>query len=109
MKSLLAFAGRHGPAILRSPRANIHLLRIFHAAVLVGLGVTVSACQQSRQPPESEIAAAQGDEDNLASRRAQATKASVVGKRLDTYIGEIYSSEQNALASQPADAEAPSF
>lgn len=84
-------------------------LRIFQTAVLAGLGVTATACHQSRQPLESGKAAAQAEDDNLASRYARATEASVVSTGLDAYIGEIFSKEQRELASMPPDADAPSF
>jgi hypothetical protein len=84
-------------------------LRIFQTAVLVGLGIIATACHQSRQPLESGKAAAQAEDDNLVSRYARATEASVVGTGLDAYIGEIFSSEQNALASKSPDADAPTY
>lgn len=84
-------------------------LRIFQAAVMVGLGATATACHQSRQPLASAKAAAQADDKSVEAGSAQATDSDVVGRRLDAYFGELFSNEQKALASKPPEADAPSF
>jgi hypothetical protein len=88
---------------------DMEFLRIFQAAVIVGLGVTATACHQRRQPLESAKAAAQADDQRIESGSAQATDPKLVGRRLDAYFGELFSKEQKALASKPLDADAPSF
>jgi hypothetical protein len=85
-------------------------LRMFQVtAVIMGLGVSATACHQNRQPFELATATAQADDDSVGSASARARDAQVVERRLDVYIGELFSKEQKALASKPPEAEAPSF
>jgi hypothetical protein len=94
------FAATHC-SVASTQGVDMDFLRKFHTAVLVGLGVTATACQQQSAqllvPP--------------ANAAAQPMDAKVLPERVDAYFRDIFSEEQKALALafKPPEAEAPTF
>lgn len=77
-------------------------LRIFHAAALAGLGAAGDGCGQGRQPSPSGPA-------GTAGHVVAAVDAKVAAERLDSYIGAIFSQEQQALSLKAPEPDAPGF
>jgi hypothetical protein len=78
-------------------------LRIFRAIAFVALGVAASACQ----PQRPSVAATKVG--SFAAGHIQDRDARLVGARADAYFGDVFSSEEKALASKPPEVEAPGF
>ena len=76
--------------------------RVFRPTVFAGLVIVISACQPQRSPVGA------GNVDTLAARVGQ-SETSSIAVRSAAYFGDMFSREEEALASKPPELNSPTF
>jgi hypothetical protein len=87
----------------------MNYIRIFHAALLLALAASTTACQQRSNQAFAGAPPSSAAERKMEAGFTPATDKIKPGERLDAYIGDVFSTEQKALLIREPASEAPSF